>query len=145
MVVSLNILCSNPLNSKNKITKIEHKKIFCSPSKIFKNPLAPHPTYIIYGPLSCFPLAIKDSVRTSKTRVFEIPKQVTWIAFMWYFAERRIDYMPQQIICIIFGCSAVTFSCKHSYKHLHYPNKGMLNFKKCLTNFVPKDIASFWE
>ena len=109
-----------------------------------KNPLAPHPTYIIYGPLSCFPLAIKDSVRTSKTRVFEIPKQVTWIAFMWYFAERRIDYMPQQIICIIFGCSAVTFSCKHSYKHLHYPNKGMLNFKKCLTNFVPNDIASFW-
>ena len=30
-------LCSNPLNLKNKITKIEHKKIFCGPSKILKN------------------------------------------------------------------------------------------------------------
>ena len=26
-----------PLNLKNKITKIEHKKIFCGPSKILKN------------------------------------------------------------------------------------------------------------
>ena len=31
---SLDILRSNPLNLKNKITKIEHKKIFCGPSKI---------------------------------------------------------------------------------------------------------------
>ena len=36
-MASLDILCSNPLNLKNKITKIEHKKIFCGPSKIFKN------------------------------------------------------------------------------------------------------------
>ena len=34
---SLDILYSNPLNLKNKITKIEHKKIFCDPSKILKN------------------------------------------------------------------------------------------------------------
>ena len=37
MMASLDILCSNPLNLKNKITKIEHKKIFCGPSKNLKN------------------------------------------------------------------------------------------------------------
>ena len=36
-MASLDILCSNPLNLKNKITKIEHKKIFCGSSKILKN------------------------------------------------------------------------------------------------------------
>ena len=69
-MASLDILCSNHLNLKNKITKIEHKKIFCGPSKILKNiswPInicqkyfmnptktlrPPTPTYLIYGPLS---------------------------------------------------------------------------------------------
>ena len=41
-MASLDILYSNPLNLKNKITKIEHKKIFCGPSKIFKNFMAHH-------------------------------------------------------------------------------------------------------
>ena len=67
-MASLDILCSNPLNLKNKITKIEHKKIFCGPSKILKNiswPMnipkifhnlykelpAPFPTYLMYGPI----------------------------------------------------------------------------------------------
>ena len=36
-MASLDILCSNPLNLKSKITKIERKKIFCGPSKILKN------------------------------------------------------------------------------------------------------------
>ena len=36
-MASLDILCSNLLNLKNKFTKIEHKKIFCGPSKILKN------------------------------------------------------------------------------------------------------------
>ena len=36
-MASLNILCFNPFNLKNKIMKIEHKKIFRGPSKIFKN------------------------------------------------------------------------------------------------------------
>ena len=68
-MASLDILCSNPLNLKNKITKIEHKKIFCGPSKILKNiswpiniclkyfmaptkslhPPPPPPTYLMYG------------------------------------------------------------------------------------------------
>ena len=34
---SLDILCSNPLNLKNKLKSIEHRKIFCGPSKILKN------------------------------------------------------------------------------------------------------------
>ena len=63
----LDILRSNPLNLKNKITKIEHKKIFCGPSNILKNiswpfniclkyfmtptkTLRPLPTYLMYGP-----------------------------------------------------------------------------------------------
>ena len=33
LTASLDILCCNPLNLKNKITKIQHKKIFCGPSK----------------------------------------------------------------------------------------------------------------
>ena len=36
-MASLDILCSNPLNLKNKIMKTEHKKIFCGPSKNLKN------------------------------------------------------------------------------------------------------------
>ena len=73
-MASLNILYSNPLNLKNKITKIEHKKIFCGPSKILKNiswsiniclkhfvtltkilrPLPP-PTYFMCAPLCLIP------------------------------------------------------------------------------------------
>ena len=37
LMASLDILCSNPLNLKNKITKIEHKKIFCATSNILTN------------------------------------------------------------------------------------------------------------
>ena len=36
-MASLNILCFNSFNLKNKIMKIEHKKIFRGPSKILKN------------------------------------------------------------------------------------------------------------
>ena len=36
-MASLDILCYNPFNLKNKIMKIEHKKIFHGPSKIWKN------------------------------------------------------------------------------------------------------------
>ena len=35
-MVSLEILRSDPVNIKNKITKIEQKKIFCGPSKTLK-------------------------------------------------------------------------------------------------------------
>ena len=35
-MASLDILCFNPCNLKNKIMKIEHKKIFRGPSKISK-------------------------------------------------------------------------------------------------------------
>ena len=34
---SLDILCFNPFNLKNKIMKIEHTKIFHGPSKVLKN------------------------------------------------------------------------------------------------------------
>ena len=37
LMASLGILCFHPFNLKNKIMKIEHKKIFCGPSKILKN------------------------------------------------------------------------------------------------------------
>ena len=37
LMASLYILCTNSLNLKNKITNIEHKKIFCGPSTILKN------------------------------------------------------------------------------------------------------------
>ena len=36
-MASLDILCFNPFNLKNKIMEIEHTKIFRGPSKIFKN------------------------------------------------------------------------------------------------------------
>ena len=36
-MASLDILYFNPLNLKNKIMKIEHRKIFCGPSKVLKN------------------------------------------------------------------------------------------------------------
>ena len=65
---SLDILCFIPFNLKNKIMKIEHKKIVRGPSKILKNiswPIniclkyfiaptktlrLPPPTYLMYGP-----------------------------------------------------------------------------------------------
>ena len=36
-MASLDILCFNPFDLKNKIMKIEHQKTFRGPSKIFKN------------------------------------------------------------------------------------------------------------
>ena len=36
-MASLDILYCDPFNLKNEIMKIEHKKIFCGPSKILKN------------------------------------------------------------------------------------------------------------
>ena len=36
-MASLDTLCFNHFNLKNEIIKIEHKKIFCGPSKILKN------------------------------------------------------------------------------------------------------------
>ena len=36
-MASLDILCFNTFNLKNKIMKTEQKKIFCGPSKILKN------------------------------------------------------------------------------------------------------------
>ena len=36
-MASLDILYSNTLNLKIKITKIKHKKTFCGPSKVLKN------------------------------------------------------------------------------------------------------------
>ena len=74
-MASLDILCFNPFNLKNKIMKIEHKKKLRGPSKILKNiswpiniclkyfmtptktlclplPCPPPPgTYLMYGPL----------------------------------------------------------------------------------------------
>ena len=37
LMASFHILCSNTLNLKNKNKKIEHKKIFCDPSKTLEN------------------------------------------------------------------------------------------------------------
>ena len=63
-MASFDILYYNPLNLKNKIKKIEPKKIFCGSSKIFKNISwlinmpkifhEPHKNplgYLMYGPL----------------------------------------------------------------------------------------------
>ena len=72
-MASSDILFFNPFNLKNKIMKIEDKKIFRGPSKYFmahqympkilhgprKNPTAPPPTYLMYGPLSpCYSFKI---------------------------------------------------------------------------------------
>ena len=57
-MASLDISCFNPFNLRNKIMKIEHKNFFMAHQympKIFhgphKNPPAPPPTYLKYGPL----------------------------------------------------------------------------------------------
>ena len=76
-MASSDILFFNPFNLKNKIMKIEDKKIFRDPSKILKNmswPIniclkyymapaktlqPPPPTYLMYGPLSpCYSFKI---------------------------------------------------------------------------------------
>ena len=66
-MASLDILCSNPFNLENKITVIEHKKIFCGHQhmpKIFhdphKNPPAPRPIYLMYGPLISYSLIVES-------------------------------------------------------------------------------------
>ena len=68
-MVGLDILCFDHFNLKNNVMKIEHKKIFCGPSKVLKNiswPIniclkyfmtpaktfrPPAPIYLMYGPL----------------------------------------------------------------------------------------------
>ena len=47
-MASLDILCSNPLNLKNEIMEIEHKKIFRGPSKFLKNISWPINIYLKY-------------------------------------------------------------------------------------------------
>ena len=47
-MASLNILCFNPFNLKNKIMEIEHTKIFRGPSKILKNISWPINIYLKY-------------------------------------------------------------------------------------------------
>ena len=42
LIASLDILCSDLLKLKNKITKIQHKKIFCGQSKIFEKYFMDH-------------------------------------------------------------------------------------------------------
>ena len=67
-MASLDIFCFNPFNLKNKIIKIEHKKILRGPLKKFEKYFMVHqymlrifhgphkippdrpPTYLIYGP-----------------------------------------------------------------------------------------------
>ena len=54
-MASLDILCFNPFNLKNKTMKMEHEKIFCSTSKMLKNvswppnypPPSSSPSYIL--------------------------------------------------------------------------------------------------
>ena len=71
-MASSDILCFNPFNLKNEIMKKEHKKNILCPIKKFekyfmacqyipkifhgphKNPPAPAPTYLMYGPLHKF-------------------------------------------------------------------------------------------
>ena len=90
-MASLDILCFNSFNLKNKIMKIEHSKIFLGPSKVLeniswliniclkyfktahKNPPAPSPTYFMYGPLMhslipsiWIPNYFASSINTSK-------------------------------------------------------------------------------
>ena len=47
-MASLDIWCLNPFNLKNKIMKIEHKKIFSGPSKILKIISWPTNIYLKY-------------------------------------------------------------------------------------------------
>ena len=47
-MASLDILCFNPFNLKNKIMKIEHTKIFRGPSKSLKNISWPINIYLKY-------------------------------------------------------------------------------------------------
>ena len=50
-MASLDILCFNPFNLKNKIMKIEHKKIFRDPSKNFEKYFMAHQ----YMPITSWP------------------------------------------------------------------------------------------
>ena len=86
-MASLDILCFNAFNLKNKIMKIEHKKIFRGPSKILKNiswpiniclkyfmtptkTLCPPPTYLIYGPLIILQIPSRYNTKHSNNSVF---------------------------------------------------------------------------
>ena len=94
-MASLDILCSNTLNLKNKITKIEHKKIFCGQSKILKNIswsiniwlkyfmipttpsaalLPPSPPYLMYGPYcrNLLSTRLKKTNQTNKQIMYHV-------------------------------------------------------------------------
>ena len=70
---------------------------------------------------------------------------MTWIAWMRYFSsQRRIDYMPQQNISIIFGYPAILFRSKGPYICVILIIVCKIK-KKSLISFCYMDRASFWE
>ena len=104
-MASLDILCFNTFNLKNKIMKIEHTKIFRGPSQILKNiswpinicikylhgphkiPLATPPTYLMYGPLwANFIKLFNHLVTFTSLHIpyyFRLPSSVSLLLNIW--------------------------------------------------------------
>ena len=82
MIVSLDILCCNPLNLKNKIMKTKHKKIFGGSSKIFKN---------ISWPIN---ICLKYFMTLTKT--LRPPSYILNVRFLSWF----VDYKPTTFLKI---------------------------------------------
>ena len=87
-MASLDILCFNPFNLKNKIMKIEHKKIFCGPSKILKN---------ISWPIN---ICLKYLMTSTKTLCLHPPPPLPpcYILNVWPHRENHFSFFHLVII-----------------------------------------------
>ena len=116
-MASLDILCSNHLNLKNKITKIELRKIFCSPWKILKNipwPInicqkyfiaptkSPPFIYLMNGPLALPGVILPLKILWPKHLLI----LNYWFMFIYFFHESNIFH---QYFLLLFLFDLVLF------------------------------------
>ena len=108
-MASLDILCFNPFNLRNKIMKIE-QKIFHGPSKILKNfswPIniclkyfmvptktlrLPPPTYLMYGPLNWFISQFISHMLYKVVALRSFPKCIGKHLFWSLFFNKVVDW-----------------------------------------------------
>ena len=121
-MASSDILCSNLLNLKNKFTKIEHKKIFCGPSKILKNiscPINICLKYLMTPQKPCTPspppLFFSDAIWLAMLKHVYLNNCVFSSAVRWCLKVLSICYGRKSIQSISSAWSICIQSLKPAY------------------------------
>ena len=111
MTASLDILCCNHVNLKNIITKIEHKKTFCGPSKNLKNTSWPINICLKYfmAPTKTLPLSPSYILKVQSLNKIHKKKATFLCHFLYlkydirYFSfEKAVYICHDYLVCNFF-------------------------------------------